>query len=148
VSVVKYLDTSGFIDELGSVEAARPIVGFYLIWAALSDLGGEVHSEDDTALTNLRSRKVNPLDYENYDPDKLTDEDLNDEGNRFSEVYLENPYFEDYVYALLDNSSDEDKFFVENTWENYEKVAKYLDDRLKRWRSGKPLKRPWWKIWG
>jgi len=83
---------------------------------------------------------------------KFTSEDLNDEGNAFAEAYYEHGYFDDYD-EVLDVKSLESVYHVENSWENFDKVAALLDLRFQRWKSGElpprraKAKAPWWKFW-
>lgn len=95
----------------------------------------------------LSQGSITPLQYYQSCDDKITDEDFNKEGNSFSNEYLKELYFADYVYALRNEVSVEEVFEVDDTWENYNQLAKVIDRRFANWKSGKDLTNLWWQFW-
>ncbi len=148
---MKYLDASWFLDMEGksySLEKVRILLALYLAWALKNGLGGDLHTVDNKASCDkLIQGSTTPLDYFEYCDEKITSEDFNREGNLFSEEYLKEIYFEDYVHALRDEAPEEEVFDIDDTWENYNKLAKVIDQRFANWKSGKDLKKPWWQFW-
>ena len=147
---MKYLDTAWFQEMEGRtypLEKTRILLALYIAWALKNGLGGEIHTVDNQAsLEKLRQETITPLEYCETCDDKLTDEDFNEEGGRFSEAYLKELYFEDYVNAL--ERFDENALFdVEDSWESYRRLARVIDRRFANWRAGKDLKRAWWQFW-
>ena len=131
-------------------EAAATHTGMFLAWALLGGLGGEIHTKELPAgIDSLRARRVTPgrFFFEQNDG-KFTDEDLNEEGNRFAEVYFEAEkglYLKDYDAVLC--AGLETAYHVRDTWENFDKLKPRLDRRLDEWRRGVLGKKPWWKFW-
>lgn len=148
---MKYLDTSWFHEMEGKsypLEKVRILLAFYLAWALKNGLGGDLHTIDNKlSYDKLSHGSITPLKYYQSCDDKITDEDFNKEGNSFSKEYLKELYFEDYVYALRNEVSEEELFEVDDTWENYNKLAKVIDRRFANWKSGKDLKKLWWQFW-
>ena len=68
--------------------------------------------------------------------DKLTDDDLNNEGNAFAkEYYEEEVYFDDFDEVLGNNLPT--LYHVEDTWENYELIKEKLDVRFSEWKENR-----------
>jgi hypothetical protein len=67
---------------------------------------------------------------------KFTDEDLNEEGNRFAEAYFDfeqGSYLADYGETL--GEEERDIYYVADTWENFERLKPVLDARFSAWRK-------------
>jgi hypothetical protein len=67
---------------------------------------------------------------------KFTDEDLNDEGNAFAGAYFDlqkGKYIADY--ETIFGKDGPTIYHVADTWENYDRIAPLLDDRLTTWRQ-------------
>lgn len=67
---------------------------------------------------------------------KFTDEDLNDEGNAFAATYFDlqkGKYIADY--EAIFGKDGPTIYHVADTWENYDRIAPLLDDRLTAWRQ-------------
>jgi hypothetical protein len=56
-------------------------------------------------------------------------------------------YFEDYVRTLRNESGEREIFDIDDTWENYNKLASVISHRFANWKSGRPLKKTWWQFW-
>jgi hypothetical protein len=75
-----------------------------------------------------RDRLLTELD------EKFFPELLNKEGKAFTHDYYEsNDYINDYDTTL--GGDLESLYHVEDTWDNYDKIAPVLDQRLQAWRS-------------
>jgi hypothetical protein len=121
-------------------EAGATHSGMFLAWALLNDLGGELHLEDCADdLESLRRRETSPGQYFLAACDgKLTDEDLNEEGNAFAAVYFDlkdGQYLGDYTATVA--SSLPTPYHVPDTWEVFDQLKPILDQRFQDWRGGR-----------
>jgi len=119
-------------------ENAGTHIGMFLAWCIENNLVGELHLEDSIEeLKQVKDREITGRDFliEMCD-EAFTDEDLNDEGNAFAEFYYapdDSPYFDDYFDAL--NVDANNIYEVENTWENYDKLKPFIDNRYAEWKK-------------
>lgn len=119
-------------------EAGATHTGMFVAWAFLSGLAGSIHVEGFTEdIQKLQTRTVTPgvFFYEVCDG-KFTDEDLNDDGNRYASSYFDfekGQYLKDYE-ALL-GGDVEDLYSVEDTWANFDRLRPLLDQRFNEWRA-------------
>jgi len=124
--------------------AAATHTGMFLAWALLSGLGGALHTAQE-----LRSRTLTPgAFFYSLCGGKFTDEDLNDEGNRFAQAYFDldtGSYLRDYDALLCGGFST--AYEVADTWANFDRLKPRLDRRLVEWRRGELGRRPWWRFW-
>jgi hypothetical protein len=114
-------------------------IGMFLAWAINNDFAGELHREDSIeALADVRERRITGRDFLiNECDEKFWEEDLNDLGNAFARDYYggENIlYYEDYIDALCDGDGSQ-IYYVEDTWENYDKLAPVISRRFEEWKS-------------
>jgi len=110
-------------------------IGVYLAWIIINNLQGKLHDEDSLeALQDVKNRKITGRDFliEQCD-EKFWEEDLNAEGFVFTEFYYHEKYFEDYENILEENLPS--IYHVENTWENYDRIAPIIDQRYKKWKE-------------
>jgi len=121
-------------------------IGFYLSWIILNDLIGELHREGSVeSLNKVKNRKMTGRDFLFKECDeKFTNEDLNEVGQKFTSFYYTDKktatYYDDLEKAFPKYPS---LYHIEDTWENYEKIAKHIDQAFKKWSTPK---KPWWKI--
>jgi hypothetical protein len=85
-------------------EAGATHTGMFVAWALLSGLSGDIHVSDSPEdLEALRARAETPGAFFLRARDgKLTDEDLNDEGNAFAAEYFDfqnGRYLADYEHS-------------------------------------------------
>ena len=141
---MKYDDASwhygGEFPEDLPEEAGGTHTGMFLAWALLSGLGGELHVDEcPEDLEQLTLRTVTPGAFFMSACDgKLTDEDLNDEGNAFaSEYYVfeTGKYLLDYGTTLGGDLPS--LYHVEDTWENFEQIKRVIDERFRAWKAGR-----------
>lgn len=118
-------------------EAGATHTGMFVAWALLSGLSGRIHIEDcPEDLPRLQTRQVTPGSFflEACDG-KFTDEDLSEEGNAFAREYFDfekGQYLRDYELVLGGGLAS--LYHVADTWENYDRLAPCLDQRLDDWR--------------
>lgn len=116
-------------------------IAFFVAWAMLSGLAGQLHLEDDQELlAGLRQREITPGYFFTVACDcKFVEEDLNDAGNRFvCDYYLHHRkragYYEDYARVLLSEYGEPES--VVDCWENYDRVAPVITGRYEQWKNG------------
>lgn len=115
--------------------AAYTHIGMYLAWAQLRGLSQALSSE-------LGERRVTGATLlENECDSKLTAEEFNAEGNAFTAHYYEKHFVVDYqrVFELQmprTGHATDDFCGIDDTWENFDRLAPLLDKRLAAWRAG------------
>jgi hypothetical protein len=111
-------------------------IGMYLAWIILRGLGSKelIQHAGDT-YNWVRSREVTGRDLLLTKLDeKFFDELLSPEGKAFTEsYYATNGYANDYDRVLGGDLPT--LYHVANTWENFDKLAPVLDERLAAWRA-------------
>lgn len=152
--VVKFMDTSWFEQAIEHYNDASQrdimrLLGFYFCWAACSDLLSELHLNDlELNVEALKKRDTSPLSVIDHIDTKLGEEDFNERGQLFSAEYLVKRYFEDFTKAFLEETLETHPFDVNDSWENYEKIAPRIEKRFDAWKCGKDINKPWWRFWG
>lgn len=117
-------------------ESAATHIGMYLAWIIEHELVGEFHLEESAAaLQQLKDRQISGRDFliELCD-EKFWEEDLNPEGLAFTQAYYENDadYFNDYIEVLAQDLPS--LYHVENSWDNYERIAQRINQRYQDWK--------------
>ena len=144
---MKYDDASwhyggNFPDGLPE-NAGATHIGMFLSWAALNGLAGDLHVEDfSDDLGRLRGRTITPAAwFISVCDEKLTDEDLNEEGNQFAQAYyagenglhlIEGSYLLDLSDAF---SASETLYHVPDTWATYDILEPIIRSRYDAWRN-------------
>ena len=111
-------------------------IGMFLGWAIDSGLEGDLLKEEFPGpLESFRKRMITGTQVlRTCCDDKLTNDDLNDEGNAFaSEYYENNTYFKDYTDVLKDGLPS--IYHVVDSWENYQLIRNRLNDRFAQWKT-------------
>jgi hypothetical protein len=115
-------------------------IGMYLAWIINNDLIGEMHLEDASeSILAVKNRQMTGRDFLIQECDeKFWNDDLNEEGLAFTNHYYSDDsgmkqYIQDYEQIL--SNDVESTYHVEDTWSNYEKVARVLDIRYKEWKE-------------
>lgn len=143
-------------------EAGATHIGMFVAWALLNGLPGEVHTDEfPEDLKRLKSREITPGQFLITACDeKFTDEDLNDEGNAFTQAYFDlqtGKYLTDYESILGANVPS--LYYVPDTWESFDKLSPIIKERFLQWKSGEletsdlpssgasTEDKPWWKFW-
>jgi dihydrofolate reductase len=111
-------------------------IGMFLAWAIINDLHGDLHREESQAsVERVKKRAMTGREFLFKECDeKFWDNDLNDEGNAFASWYYESEgdhisnYLEDYEAALGRDLPT--LYHVEDTWENYDRIASIISQRF------------------
>lgn len=138
-------DIDRHVGEAGSIDRAAGPMGIYLAWCANLDLLSDGLKQGIAGeVVRLRMRDLKPVEFLiKATAGTLRREHLNEVGLRFTERYYAR-YLDDYAAALnLEASSIYD---VEDSWDNYDRVAPELTRRLYR-RRGQRAKH-WWQRFG
>jgi hypothetical protein len=117
-------------------------IGMYLTWIIQNDLIGQLHLEDSTeAIQKVKSRQMTGRDFLiDFCDEKFSDEDLNEEGIKFTDFYYQtdsNEKFKNYMDNYCDVIGEEvDSIYeVEDNWENYDKLKPLIDKRYAEWKK-------------
>lgn len=113
-------------------------IGFYLTWVIQHNLVGEFHQEESgEELALIHARKLDGREFLiSMCDEKFTDEDVNSEGYAFTEYYYEaenNGFFDDYERVLMGDLPS--IYHVENSWENYDKIAPVITQAYEKWKK-------------
>lgn len=116
-------------------------IGFFLAWAIMRRLEGEIHHEDtrdEDALAAVRERRMTGREFLFKQCDeKFWEVDLSDEGNAFARSYYKTDrYLEDYEVAFGEDVRT--LYHVEDSWANFDKISRVLDRRFQEWKAGAP----------
>lgn len=130
-------------------ENAAVHIGMYLGWIISNRLEGATHKEDSpTDLHAVRKRQMTGRDFlsEKCD-DFFMMEDLGPEAQSFTEFYYKESYFKDLTSAWAEEGKS--PYEIEDTWENYERVADILSKAYKEWKAPSIIKayKHWWQFW-
>ena len=130
-------------------------IGMYLNWIIENDLIDTLYLEDSIqGVEEVKSKKITGREFLfEYCDGKFKEDHLNEEGLKFTQFYYLAPhdaegaygtYLEDYQELLVLAEFDS-LYEVSNTWENYEKIAKRIDERYQKWKS--PGGQKPWLLW-
>lgn len=115
-------------------------IGLFLAWVILNNLEGDLHIEESSdSLADVRERRVTGRDFLFKECDgKFWEVDLNDLGNAFARHYYGDggeggSYFTDYVDSLCEGNGEK-IYYVEDTWENYDKLEPIISHRFEQWK--------------
>ncbi len=127
-------------------EAGGTHIGMFIAWIINNNLEGELHKTDSIeSVTNIKNRTMTGAEFLiKVCDEKFWEEDLNAEGVAFVKFYYEpNIYFDDYEKALVKNELT--LYHVQDTWDNYDRISKFIDIAYKKWLNSKAKK--WWQFW-
>lgn len=115
-------------------------IGMFLAWNIERALVSRDHEENSAKqLARVRARKMTGADFVmKVCDEKLTDDDLSDEGNRFAVAYFEKKYLADYATVFGDDADS--LYAIADTWANYDRLKPVLDRRYEAFakRGAKP----------
>lgn len=119
------------------IENGATHIGMYLTWIIKNNLQSEFLDEEmPEAINDLRKRKISGRDFLlDYCDEKFTEEELSQEGLAFTEDYYSEDYISDYEATLADGLAS--IYYVENSWENYDKIAPAISKRFNEWKKKK-----------
>jgi len=109
-------------------------IGIYLAWIIKNDFVGEEHIKDDSDKVNaVKNEKMTGRDFliEVCD-EKFWEDDLNDEGLKFTQYYYDKYYINDYIDTLC---KETEVYGAADTWDNYHKLAPRIDKRYDEWKK-------------
>lgn len=112
-------------------------IGMYLAWIIQRDLGSaQLRKYARDSLPLLKGRKITGRQLLLTELDEKFFEGLLTRlGKDFTKVYYDSDcYIEDYVAVLCDGLPS--VYHVEDSWENYDRIAAVIDDRYARWQKG------------
>lgn len=122
------------------VEQAYVHTGMFLGWIIDNDLFNKQFFDElgiQKDIDAFKNRRIRATDiYRNLLDGTLTNEDLNEDGNAFSQYYFDfnkGQYIQDYMKVF--GLKADNNYVVENTWENYEKIKKVVDQRYVQWKK-------------
>jgi hypothetical protein len=112
-------------------------IGMYLAWIIQRDLGSAVlrkYARDSLPLLHQRKITGRKLLFTQLD-EKFLGSLLTKVGKDFTRDYYEtNCYIDDYEAVL--GGALPTLYHVEDSWDNYDKLAPIIDERFSRWRQG------------
>lgn len=119
------------------IENGATHIGMYLTWIIKNNLQSEFLDEEmPDAINDLRKQKISGRDFLlDYCDEKFTEEELSEEGLAFTEDYYSEDYISDYEATLADGLAS--IYYVENSWENYDKIAPAISKRFNEWKKKK-----------
>jgi hypothetical protein len=117
-------------------------IGMYLAWIIQNRLESfALRQRAASAVEEVRSKLVTGREFLFAECDgRLTSEELNKEAVAFTEFYYEEYYLRDYDDVLVSRASS--TYTVADSWANYEKLAKVMDQRLRKYRGGNASAKP------
>lgn len=158
--VVKYDDASwhleGDFPEGMSEEQGFIHIGMYLGWLIDHDLLSEEFREEfQSEIAGFKARKISGTDIIKVLDGQLVSDELNAEGNAFSQDYYEK-YTKDFS-KLTESAKMSSDYSVKDTWANYEIIRNMIETKYIRWKarikkswadeSDESGKKAWWKFW-
>ncbi len=118
------------------IEQAYVHIGMFLGWICENDLYSDFF-EEEAALQILRFRRrqiscsILSAVWDGY----LGSELFNEEGNEFCQYYYQSgKYKKDYERTLAADLPS--IYHVEDNWKNYEKIARKISARYRKWKQG------------
>lgn len=126
-------------------------IGMYFAWIIHNNLVGEAFLEETKQGVELvKNRTITGRDFLfEYSDEKFFDDCLNSEGIEFTRFYYKDSkgkyrkYLTDYERVLARNLDS--AFEVSDTWENYDLLARKIDERYQKWKFKTPKKS--WQFW-
>ena len=117
-------------------------IGMFVAWAIMNDCWDNAQDDDwSVGVEQVRNRSITGGCFVLEQCDgKLFSGMLNEKGLSFAESYYPRTYIKDFQRTLSTGLASD--YLVEDTWENYDRMAKIIDDRYAEFRQ-----KPWWKFW-
>ena len=135
----KYHYDGKFSKEL-PIEQAFVHTGMFFGWTLENDLyDPEFWGDDDMEgyITSFKLREMTGAQiYEVACDGAFVSDELNEEGNAFAQSYFDfdnGQYLSDYEEILAAGLPS--LFHVEDSWENYDKIAKRISERYAEWKQ-------------
>jgi hypothetical protein len=117
-------------------------IGMYLAWIILNRLESfQLRQQAASPVEEVRNREISGRDFLFAHCDgRLTSDALNKEAQIFTESYYEDRYLNDYEDILVSRASG--TYTVADSWTNYDRLAKVMDQRLRDYRGNNPSAKP------
>nr|WKN36323.1 hypothetical protein K4G66_28590 [Tunicatimonas sp. TK19036] len=117
------------------IEQAYVHIGIYLGWIIDNDLYSEYFEEEaDTQIFRFKQRQISCTILSEIWDGYLGHELFSEEGNLFTFYYYGGGlYHKDYEELLLGDLPS--IYHVQDTWENYDRIAQSIFHRLRDWRK-------------
>lgn len=124
----------------------------FVAWAVLAGLAGELHLENADEVEQLRLRSISPVHwFQTWCDEEFTSEDLNDQGNAFTQSYYasnagemltgKSSYLDDYQSTFPEY---DELYQVPDSWDTFDRLRPIIEKRWLHWLS--PPK-PGWRKW-
>lgn len=121
-------------------ESAGIHTGMFLEWIINNDLISDFHLKESlNSIDLVKNRMMDGLTFLIKECDsKFTDEDLNNEGNKFAFYYYADDndycdYIDDYANVFKDHTS---LYSVENNLKNYNLIEQVISKKYGLWEKG------------
>ncbi len=114
-------------------EAGATHIGMFMAWIILHELVADWHRHDSAEqLHAVKTRQITGAQFVIDQLDcKLMEEDLSELGNEFAAAYYATTYMRDYAATMAVKDDTTDDFCrVDDTWDNYAKIARVIDRRF------------------
>ncbi|MCS6821742.1 MAG: hypothetical protein NZ551_07720 [Microscillaceae bacterium] len=117
------------------IEQAYVYIGMFFGWMLENDLYGKIFEEEEAAqVYRFKRREISAGLLSELWDGYLGADLFNAEGNAFSQYYYQSRlYRKDYEEVLAKDLPT--IYHVEDTWENYEKMAQRIKDRYEFWKA-------------
>jgi len=119
-------------------------IGLFLAWIIKNNLEGEFHQKESSeSIVKVRIEEISGRDILiNMCDEKFWEEDPNEEGKSFTTHYYKSDlYLNDYDRILCTNV--ETLYHVQDTWDNYHKLAPLISAAYVKWKRPKKF----WQFW-
>lgn len=117
-------------------EAALTHIGIFMGWVLDCNLESDLlKSQFQDEILKFKNRELKGSEFVKLCCDnKLTSDDMNNEGNHFAKYYYESEfYMRDYVDRSDDNN---DSIFEEpNSWDKYNEIAEQIQQHYENWKN-------------
>ncbi len=132
----KYHVEGDFPEGLDKSQAHVP-TGFFVAWLAMNNLvSEEILSNFKDEVDAIKNRKASPSGLYRAVGGVFSEDMLTAEGNVFTQQYFDfdiGKYLDDYDELLSEHLPS--FFHVADTWENYNILAKRIDERFAAWKK-------------
>jgi len=131
-----------FLTKRLNAHNAGTHIGMYLAWIIISRLESfQLRQRAASPVEEVRSKQLTGRDFLfAHCEGRLTSDALNKEAQSFTECYYEDRYLNDYEEVLVAKASG--TYTVADSWANYERLAKVMDQRLRDYRGNNPSAKP------
>jgi hypothetical protein len=116
-------------------------IGMFLAWLIERDLlSAELRRDAARDIAKVKKRTMTGARFLiDVCDEKLVDEDLSAEGNRFTKAYFMKKYLDDY--SDLFDEEVESLYELEDTWDNYDRLKPVIDRRYDAFAKKAPPKK-------